>query len=85
MAQYILERHGSSRLMPDPTTPRYAQFLELLHYAEGSISPPVMMVLLGNLMNIDNPAFTGMTESIVRTHLSFVDSPAGVWRLPNGR
>lgn len=74
VVQYVLERHGNGRLMPDRASPEYAKFLELLHYAEGSFSPPVIMVLLGNLMKVDNPAFNGMTENMVRTNLGFVES-----------
>lgn len=74
VVQYLLERHGEGRLMPDSKSPRYAQFLELLHYAEGSISPPVIMALLANMMQIDNAAFRGMIDSMVRTHLQFVES-----------
>ncbi len=74
VVQYVLERHSSGRLMPDRASPEYPKFLELLHYAEGSISPPVIMVLLSNLMKVDNPTFTGMTENMVRTHLGFVET-----------
>ncbi len=74
VVQYVLERYGNGRLMPDRNSPSYPKYLELLHYAEGSMSPPVIMVLLGNLMKVDNPAFKGMTENMARTHLGFVDS-----------
>jgi glutathione S-transferase len=74
VVQYILERHGGGRLMPEPASPDYPRFLELLHYAEGSISPPIIMALLSNLMKVDNPTFIGMTDSMVRTHLDFVAS-----------
>lgn len=72
--QLILERYGKGRLSPDPTSPDYPQFLELLHYAEGSISSPVIMTLLSNVLEVDNPAFKGLLERQVRTHLNFVES-----------
>lgn len=77
VVQYILERQGGGRLMPEPASPEYPRFLELLHYAEGSISPPIIMVLLSNLMKVDNPTFNGMTNNMVRTHLDFVESALG--------
>ena len=74
VVQLVLERYGDGRLSPATESPKYPQFLELLHYAEGSISSPIIMTLLSNLMGVDNPAFTGLLEKFVRTHLDFVGS-----------
>ena len=40
---YIIRRHGDGRLQPDPTTELYDQYMQWLHYAEGSATLPLVM------------------------------------------
>jgi glutathione S-transferase len=44
--QYILDRHGKGRLMPERGSPDYLRFVYWLHYAEGSAMTPLLLKLI---------------------------------------
>lgn len=46
IVEYILARHGDGRLMPPPDTGDYWQARQFLHYAEGSAMPPLLLMLV---------------------------------------
>src|SRR5262245_2417094 len=39
--ELITQRYGRGRLMPDPGSPDYVRYVELLHYPEGSVAMPL--------------------------------------------
>ena len=39
---YLIRRHGEGRLQPDPSTPAYDEYVQWLHFAEGSAMLPLM-------------------------------------------
>jgi glutathione S-transferase len=41
IVEYLLERYGEGRLAPPANTPERAQFLQWLHFAEGTAFPPI--------------------------------------------
>jgi glutathione S-transferase len=43
--EYVLERYGEGRLAPPPGSPERGPFLQWIHFAEGTLFPP-----LGNLI-----------------------------------
>ena len=45
IAEYVVERHGGGRLAPAVGSPRRAEYLQWLHFAESTAFPP-----LGNLV-----------------------------------
>ncbi|WP_278348306.1 glutathione S-transferase [Stutzerimonas kunmingensis] len=44
--EYLLERYGNGRLMPQSGTPEYRRFRYWMHYAEGSAMPPLLLRLV---------------------------------------
>lgn len=42
---YLVRRHGNGRLQPDPASPLYDEYVQWLHYAEGSATLPLLMLL----------------------------------------
>ncbi len=43
IVDYIIRRHGGGRLQPDPAEPAYDEYVQWLHYAEGSAVLPLVM------------------------------------------
>jgi glutathione S-transferase len=43
IVDYIVRRHGDGRLQPDPATELYDEYVQWLHYAEGSATLPLVM------------------------------------------
>jgi glutathione S-transferase len=44
--EYIAERHGGGRLVPEPGTDEHLRCSHFLHYAEGSLMPPLLLALV---------------------------------------
>ncbi|CAG1018369.1 glutathione S-transferase [Burkholderiaceae bacterium] len=44
--EYLLERHGGTKLAPPRDTPERLRYMYWMHFAEGSAMPPLVMKLL---------------------------------------
>src|SRR5215208_6882721 len=44
--EYLVQRYGEGRLKPLPGTPDALRYLYWMHYAEGSLMPPLLMKLV---------------------------------------
>lgn len=44
--EYLIERHGGGRLVPAPGMPAAQRYRYFLHYAEGSLMPPLLVKLI---------------------------------------
>ena len=45
IVDYLIRRHGGGRLQPDPASAAYDDYVQWLHYAEGSAMLPLMLRL----------------------------------------
>jgi glutathione S-transferase len=46
IVEYLVERHGNGRLVPPAGTPESLRYRYWMHYAEGSMMPPLLLNLL---------------------------------------
>ncbi|MBK9033759.1 MAG: glutathione S-transferase [Myxococcales bacterium] len=46
--EYLVERHGGGRLAPAVGTPEHLRYRYFLHYAEGSLMPPLLVKLIAS-------------------------------------
>jgi glutathione S-transferase len=46
--EYLVERYGEGRFAPAPGTPERLRYLYWMHYAEGSLMPPLLLKLVFN-------------------------------------
>jgi glutathione S-transferase len=46
--EYLVERHGGGRLAPAVGTPAHLRYRYFLHYAEGSLMPPLLVKLIAS-------------------------------------
>ncbi len=44
--EYLVERHGGGRLAPAVGTPAHLRYRYFMHYAEGSLMPPLLVKLI---------------------------------------
>ena len=44
--EYLIARHGNGRLAPPEGTPEHLRYTYWLHYAEGSLMPPLLLKLV---------------------------------------
>lgn len=71
---YLIRRHGVGRLQPDPATPAYDEYVQWLHFAEGSAMLPLMLNLyVGRLGEAGAPLHPRI-NSEVANYLGYLDT-----------
>jgi glutathione S-transferase len=70
---YIVRRHGEGRLAPAPESDNYEDYLQWLHYAEGSAMLPLMLKLYTSRLGDAAAALTPRIHGELDTHLGFMD------------
>lgn len=89
--EYIVERHGQGRLVPSPGTADRLRYTYFLHYAEGSVMPPLLLRLvfsrvpLGPMPFFVRPIARAISEKAKRSfidpqlkvHLDFMEGELG--------
>ena len=71
--EYLVKQHAAGQLAPSEQSERYADYLYWLHYAEGSLMPPLLLKLvLGKMGPFGWPA-RGYVNRQLELHLSFLE------------
>jgi glutathione S-transferase len=75
IVDYLIRRHGKGKLQPDPATPLYDEYVQWLHYAEGSATVPLLMLLYVTWMaGGDVPApMKQRIDDELANHLGYLD------------
>jgi glutathione S-transferase len=71
---YVIRRHGSGRLQPDPATAAYDEYVQWLHYAEGSAMLPLMLHLYVSRLGEAGAPLAPRIESELANHLGYLDA-----------
>ena len=74
IVEYLVARHGAGKLAPDQSSKDYGHYLEMLHYAEGSASMPIVFPLFMGAFGVQNEAFQGYAQSQIALQLDYVTS-----------
>jgi glutathione S-transferase len=70
---YIVRRHGHGRLAPQPGTDDHEQYLQWLHYAEGSAMLPLMLKLYSGRLPDAGAALQPRVTSELDNHLGYMN------------
>ena len=70
---YILRRHGNGRLRPVPDSVEHEQYLQWLHYAEGSAMLPLMLRLYTGRLPDGGAALQPRINDELNRHLGYMD------------
>lgn len=70
---YIIRRHGGGRLQPDPATPAYDDYVQWLHFAEGSAMLPLLLKLYLSRLGDAGAPLGPRIESEIANHLGYID------------
>lgn len=73
IVDYLVRRHGGGRLQPDPSTPAYDDYVQWLHYSEGSAMLPLMLNLYVSRLGEAGAPLHPRIESEIANHLGYVD------------
>ncbi len=71
---YLIRRHGGGRLQPDPATVAYDEYVQWLHYAEGSAMLPLMLHLYVLRLGEAGAPLAPRIESELANHLGHLDA-----------
>jgi len=71
--EYLVEHHGRS-LAPARETSPYWRYKYWLHYAEGSLMPPLLLKLVVDRLGLLGFPARGFVKSQIALHLSFLEA-----------
>jgi glutathione S-transferase len=71
---YILRKHGGGRLLPAPGTIEHEQYLQWLHYAEGSAMLPLMLRMYTGRLPDDGAALQSRIDDELNRHLGYMNA-----------
>jgi glutathione S-transferase len=74
IVEYILDRYGNGRLRPQSGTPEHVNYIEWMHYAEGSAMLPLLMHLYMGFLGEAAAPLRPRVESEIANHLSFMEN-----------
>jgi glutathione S-transferase len=89
--EYLADRYGDGKLAPQPGTPERQRYIYWLHYAEGSLMPPLLMKLVFNRVakapmpffvrpiarKIAEGAMTAFIGPEIELHLDYLEGELG--------
>jgi glutathione S-transferase len=73
IVDYLIRRHGGGRLQPDPASAAYDEYVQWLHYAEGSAMLPLMLHLYTSRLGEAAAPLRPRIDSELANHLGYVD------------
>ncbi|MEB0043271.1 MULTISPECIES: glutathione S-transferase [unclassified Pseudomonas] len=73
IVDYLIRRHGHGQLQPDPSTSAYDEYVQWLHFAEGSAMLPLMLNLYVARLGEAGNALHPRIDSEVTNYLSYID------------
>ncbi|MGV7245553.1 glutathione S-transferase family protein [uncultured Caballeronia sp.] len=71
--EYLVRKYGNGRLAPAQDTHAFNQYLQFLHYAEGSAMLPLMLKLYTGRLGEGAAPLQPRIESEMKRHLGFLD------------
>jgi glutathione S-transferase len=74
IVDYIIRHHGDGRLQPDPASPGYDDYVQWLHFAEGSAMLPLLLKLYVSRLGDAGAPLSPRIESEIASHLGFIDA-----------
>ncbi|KAJ1442258.1 glutathione S-transferase [Ochromonadaceae sp. CCMP2298] len=71
---YILRHHGAGRLQPEQGTDGYEQYLQWLHYAEGSAMLPMMLKMYTKRLGDAGAPLQPRIGDELQRHLGYIEN-----------
>ena len=71
---YLVRRHGENRLQPAPGSQAYEQYVQWLHYAEGSAMLPLLLKMYVGRLGEAGAPLAPRIDGEIANHLGFIDA-----------
>jgi glutathione S-transferase len=75
--EYIIDTHGKGKLKPKTGTKEYWQYIEWMHFAEGSAMLPLMLALYTSMLGDGAAPLKPRVDSEIDNHLSYMNTSLG--------
>jgi glutathione S-transferase len=76
IVEYLVER-ADGKLGPPPKREAVLRYRQFLHYAEGSMMPPLLALLVINKLGVLGKPAKGRIQKMLDTHLDWLESELG--------
>jgi glutathione S-transferase len=74
IVDYIIRRHGDGRLQPDPRSGQYDDYMQWLHYSEGSAMLPLLLKLYVSRLSEAGAPLMPRIDGETGNHLGYIDA-----------
>lgn len=71
---YIIRHYGGGRLQPDPASEAYDDYVQWLHFAEGSAMLPLLLKLYVGRLGPAGEPLSPRIESEIANHFTYIDT-----------
>lgn len=78
IVDYLIRRHGEGRLQPDPATATYDEYVQWLHFAEGSAMLPLMLDLYVGRLGEAGAPLKPRIDSELENYLGYLNTALGL-------
>jgi len=78
IVDYLIRRHGEGRLQPDPATATYDEYVQWLHFAEGSAMLPLMLDLYVGRLGDAGAPLKPRIDSELENYLGYLNTALGL-------
>jgi glutathione S-transferase len=75
--EYLVERYGDGKFTPPKNTPAFERYRYWMHYAEGSLMPPLLIKLYLGRVGEPAKALLERIEGQIQMHLDYIESALG--------
>lgn len=73
IVDYLIRHYGKGQLQPDPKTPAYDEYVQWLHYAEGSAMLPLLLNLYVSRLGEAGAPLKPRIDGEIANHLGYLD------------
>lgn len=78
IVDYLIRRHGGGRLQPDPASATYDEYVQWLHFAEGSAMLPLLLNFYVKRLGDAGAPLHPRIESQLADYLGYLDTALGL-------
>jgi len=75
--EYLIDTYGNGRFKPEPGTDEYWQYVEWIHYGEGSAMLPLLLALYTGMLGEGAAPLKPRVDSEIANHLSYMADRLG--------
>ncbi len=77
IVEYVIDTYGNGRLKPRPGTDDYWQYVEWMHYAEGSAMTPLLLALYAGLLGDAAAPLRPRIDAEIANHCAYMEQRLG--------